>query len=234
MGGSAVPRGSRPGADRVADRRLDLTVQRNAGIARELRPARRPRAADWSCSKSTGSDLIPSTNSWQPRSPCARSSTRPTSPSTASSRGRTCGRRSAVPATSAPAQIQTDLLLSCDAVLMGRHTYDGFAPVWPTRSGDPVSDQHQRDAEVRRLDDAEGPGVEQHPRHRRRRRRRDHAAQAGARQGHRPVRLRRRVASAARARPARRAAALGAPADRREPAARATCCSAPPPRSASS
>jgi dihydrofolate reductase len=23
---------------------------------------------------------------------------------------------------------------------MGRHTYDGFAPVWPTRSGDPISD----------------------------------------------------------------------------------------------
>ena len=38
-------------------------------------------------------------------------------------------------------QIQGDLLLSCDAMLMGRHTYDGFAPVWPTRSGDPVSDQ---------------------------------------------------------------------------------------------
>ena len=38
-------------------------------------------------------------------------------------------------------QIQTDLLLSCDAVLMGRHTYDGFAPVWPTRSGDPLSDR---------------------------------------------------------------------------------------------
>jgi dihydrofolate reductase len=38
-------------------------------------------------------------------------------------------------------QIQTDLALSCDALLMGRHTYDGFAPVWPTRSGDPVSDQ---------------------------------------------------------------------------------------------
>jgi dihydrofolate reductase len=37
-------------------------------------------------------------------------------------------------------QIQTDLLLSCDAVLMGRHTYDGFAPVWPTRTGDPASD----------------------------------------------------------------------------------------------
>ena len=38
-------------------------------------------------------------------------------------------------------RIQTDLLLSCDAVLMGRHTYDGFAPVWPTRSGDPYSDR---------------------------------------------------------------------------------------------
>jgi dihydrofolate reductase len=36
--------------------------------------------------------------------------------------------------------IQTDLLLSCDAVLMGRRTYEGFAPVWPTRSGDPYSD----------------------------------------------------------------------------------------------
>ncbi len=38
-------------------------------------------------------------------------------------------------------QIQTGLLLTCDAVLMGRHTYDGFAPVWPTRSGDPMSDR---------------------------------------------------------------------------------------------
>jgi dihydrofolate reductase len=37
-------------------------------------------------------------------------------------------------------QIQTDLLLSCDALLMGRRTYEGFAPVWPTRSGDPYSD----------------------------------------------------------------------------------------------
>jgi dihydrofolate reductase len=38
-------------------------------------------------------------------------------------------------------EIQTELALSCDALLMGRRTYDGFAPVWPTRSGDPVSDQ---------------------------------------------------------------------------------------------
>jgi dihydrofolate reductase len=38
-------------------------------------------------------------------------------------------------------EIQTELLLSCDAVLMGRRTYEGFAPVWPTRSGDPYSDR---------------------------------------------------------------------------------------------
>ena len=38
-------------------------------------------------------------------------------------------------------QMQTELALSCDAFLMGRRTYEGFAPVWPTRSGDPVSDQ---------------------------------------------------------------------------------------------
>lgn len=36
--------------------------------------------------------------------------------------------------------VQTELLLSCDALIMGRHTYEGFAPVWPTRSGDPASD----------------------------------------------------------------------------------------------
>jgi len=38
-------------------------------------------------------------------------------------------------------QIQTSLLMACDAVLMGRRTYDGFAPVWQTRSGDPLSDR---------------------------------------------------------------------------------------------
>ena len=36
--------------------------------------------------------------------------------------------------------IQTELLLSCDAQIMGRRTYEGFAAVWPTRSGDPYSD----------------------------------------------------------------------------------------------
>lgn len=38
-------------------------------------------------------------------------------------------------------QLQVDLLNACDAVLMGRRTYDAFAPVWPTRSGDPYSDR---------------------------------------------------------------------------------------------
>ena len=38
-------------------------------------------------------------------------------------------------------QIQTDLMLACDAVLMGRRTYEVFAPVWTGRSGDPASDQ---------------------------------------------------------------------------------------------
>lgn len=38
-------------------------------------------------------------------------------------------------------KVQTELLERCDAVLMGRHTYDGFAPVWSARSGDPLSDR---------------------------------------------------------------------------------------------
>jgi dihydrofolate reductase len=37
-------------------------------------------------------------------------------------------------------KIQTDLLLSCELQIMGRRTYEGFAAVWPTRSGDPYSD----------------------------------------------------------------------------------------------
>jgi dihydrofolate reductase len=38
-------------------------------------------------------------------------------------------------------RIQTELLLACDAVLMGRHTYDGFAPVWQGQSGNPYVDK---------------------------------------------------------------------------------------------
>ena len=38
------------------------------------------------------------------------------------------------------AEIQTELLRSCDALLLGRRTYEGFAPVWTAMSGDPYSD----------------------------------------------------------------------------------------------
>jgi dihydrofolate reductase len=37
--------------------------------------------------------------------------------------------------------IQNDLLKQCDIVLMGRRTYDVFAPAWSSRSGDPYSDR---------------------------------------------------------------------------------------------
>ena len=36
--------------------------------------------------------------------------------------------------------IQSELLLSCELQIMGRRTYEGFAAVWPGRSGDPYSD----------------------------------------------------------------------------------------------
>lgn len=39
------------------------------------------------------------------------------------------------------ARAQSELLFACDAILMGRRTYDVFSPVWQTRSGDPMSDR---------------------------------------------------------------------------------------------
>lgn len=38
-------------------------------------------------------------------------------------------------------KVQIDLLERCDAVLMGRHTYDLFAPVWSAMSGNPLADR---------------------------------------------------------------------------------------------
>lgn len=38
-------------------------------------------------------------------------------------------------------EVQLELLLGSEAVLMGRRTYEGFAPVWSAQSGDPFSDK---------------------------------------------------------------------------------------------
>jgi dihydrofolate reductase len=38
-------------------------------------------------------------------------------------------------------EIQNELLQACDGVLMGRKTYEAFALVWPTRSGDSYCDR---------------------------------------------------------------------------------------------
>jgi dihydrofolate reductase len=38
-------------------------------------------------------------------------------------------------------EVQLELIERCDILLMGRRTYDVFAPVWPTRSGDAFSDR---------------------------------------------------------------------------------------------
>lgn len=43
------------------------------------------------------------------------------------------------PADERAGAIQIELLSACDAVLMGRRTYDVMASAWPTRSGDPLS-----------------------------------------------------------------------------------------------
>lgn len=38
-------------------------------------------------------------------------------------------------------QVQIELLNQCDAVLMGRHTYEMFAPVWSAMPSNPLSDR---------------------------------------------------------------------------------------------
>ena len=98
-------------------------------------------------------------------------------------------------------EIQTSLLMECDAVLMGRRTYEGFAPVWQTRSGDPASDRINtmpkyvvsttlRDPDWANTTVISDDVVGTDPR-----------AQGRIRPRHRAVRLRRRLDSAHGARP---------------------------------
>src|SRR5262249_9526946 len=90
-------------------------------------------------SKSTGSDLKPRSNPWKARA--MRRLTNSTyisldgvveEPHLWPSSGSSEGRRNAM---------QHELLRSCDALVLGRRTYDAFAPVFSARSGDPGGDQ---------------------------------------------------------------------------------------------
>lgn len=44
--------------------------------------------------------------------------------------------------------VQLDLLASCDTIVMGRHTYEIFAPAWSARSGDPYTDRMNSIAKI--------------------------------------------------------------------------------------
>ncbi len=112
-------------------------------------------------------------------------------------------------------QVQRELLERCDAVLMGRHTYDGFAPVWSALSGDPFSDRMNalpKYVVSTTLTDPQwnNTTVIDHDPHRGRPR-----PQAAAGRRHRAVRLRPTLPRAHGGRAARRAAAVGAPLLRR-------------------
>ncbi len=77
-------------------------------------------------------------------------------------------------------QFKLDETLETEALLIGRVTYESFAGAWPNARRR-VRRQVQHDAQVRRLVDARGSGVEQHDRHHGRRRRRGLEAQGSDR-----------------------------------------------------
>jgi dihydrofolate reductase len=106
--------------------------------------------------------------------------------------------------------IQTDLLRSCDAILMGRQTYESFAAAWPTRSGDPFSDQINSMAKyvvsstLERADWRNSTIISGKSRST------DRAPEARTGEGHRAIRLRPAVLRAHASSPPGRVAAVGA------------------------
>ena len=75
----------------------------------------------------------------------------------------------------------TSMFERADGLLLGRKTWQICEPYWPHHDDDSGLTPHQRPAQVRALDHAQGPVVAEHPRHRRRRRGGDPRAQGAAR-----------------------------------------------------
>lgn len=96
-------------------------------------------------------------------------------------------------------KFKLDETMASDALLLGRVTYDGFAPVWPHYQGE-VADKFNTMPKYVISSTLVDPGVEQHNRAARRRGRRSHDAQAAARRRHRRPRQPAAGADADRAR----------------------------------
>ena len=100
----------------------------------------------------------------------------------------------------------TSLFERADALLLGRKTWEIFEGVLAApRRGRPGLPRHQRPAQVRAVDHAQGPDLAEHPRHRWRRRGGGARAQGEARARAPGPWQRRPAPVAARARPRRRA-----------------------------
>jgi dihydrofolate reductase len=138
VGGSEAPYASRP--ERI-ESRIDASTCWCKGTreSRLTSTSTSPAGVELVLSRSTKSDLIWSTNLWN------AGTMRKIVNSTFISLDGVIDEPHTWPPTGPEDEtsgaIHTDLLLACDAVLMGRRTYEGFAPVWPTRSGDPFSDR---------------------------------------------------------------------------------------------